>query len=99
MILKVVGGVVRRALDPDVELLQDPPGRQLSGSQLLVRPRPDPLGGAVVEEIVEAEVALQLQMSPVIERVPQAAGDGGGPGFELLERFGISGAETLRYAI
>jgi hypothetical protein len=96
VIPKIVSRVIGGALYPDRELLQDAVGRQAARLKLLVRPGPDALGGARVEQIADIEVALQLQMGPVIQRVAKAARYRRGPGLELVERVGVAGAEALR---
>ena len=45
--------------------------------------------------VVDPEIARQLEVGPVVERVAQAARDGCRPGQELLVGVGVAGAEAL----
>ena len=53
----------------------------------------------LVEQIVDAEVTLQLQVCPVIQRIAQAARHGRRPGEELLIGRRVAGAEALGHAV
>ena len=55
-------------------------------ASLLIGLLPDARGAGFIEQFVNAEVALQFQMRPVIERIAQRVRHGGGPGLELLKR-------------
>ena len=48
---------------------------------------------------MDAEVALQLQVRPLIKRVAQRVGNSSRPGQEFLVRRGISGDVLLRDAV
>ena len=60
---------------------------------------PDFRGGLAVEQTVETEVALQLEVRPVVERIAQRVRDGLGPGLKFLARRGVAGDEALVDAV
>ena len=96
---EIVGGIVRRAEDLHAEFREDAARRQFAGLQPLVRARPDALGRRLVEQVVDVEIAFQLEMGPVIQGVAQAPRHRGGPGLEFLVRLGVAGAEPFRDAV
>ena len=59
-----------------MELRQDAVGAQIAGGEPGVGPLPDSRRAALVEQLVEAEVTLQLQVRPVVERVAQGVRHG-----------------------
>ena len=69
------------------------------GGQFFVRLFPDFGGGFFVEQFRDAEITLQFQMRPVIERIAERVRHGGGPGLELVEGIGIARAKTFRDAV
>ena len=92
-----IGRVVGRADDGDLVGREDvvhPHAGQL-GIGLL----PDGVRRLRADDLVDAEVALQLEVRPVVERVAEGVGHGGAPGVELLARRGIPGADALRHAV
>ena len=96
---QVVGGIVGGAEGGDVELAEDALGAQFVGGQQFVGAVPDALRARFVEQFVDAEVALQLQVRPVIQRVAQGIGHGAGPGQELLVGVHRPGAKPLVHAV
>jgi len=60
---------------------------------------PDFGSGAFVEEFVNAEIALQFEMRPMVERIAETVGDGGSPGEEFVIRGCVTGAERFGDAI
>ena len=67
--------------------------------QLLVGRRPDPIGVLAVEQLADAEVALQLEMGPVIQRVAQRLRHRRRPGAELVQRPRVAGAVAFVDAV
>ena len=60
--------------------------------QQLVGALPDGGRTLFIEQFFDVEIALQLQVRPVIERIAQRRGYGLGPGLELVKRSCIPGA-------
>jgi hypothetical protein len=65
----------------------------------LVGMLPDYGSGAFIEKFIDAEIALQFEMSPMVERIAEATGDGGGPGEEFVIAGSVAGAEGFRDTI
>ena len=99
MVIERIGRIVGRAHRADVERPQDAMGGQLIRAQPLVGRLPDRRRRLLVEQIVDAEVTLQLQVCPVIQRIAQAARHGRRPGEELLIGRRVAGAEALGHAV
>ena len=99
MMVERIGRIVGRADRANVELLQDAVRGQLVRVEPFVRRLPDRRRRLLVEQLVDAEVAPQLEMGPVIERIAQALRHGRGPRQELLVRRGVAGAEALRHPV
>ena len=83
---QVVGRIVGGADRLHVELAQDAVRAQFVRGQQRVGLLPDARGAALVQQFVDAEVALQLQVRPVVERIAQRVRHGARPGQELLVR-------------
>src|ERR1700728_4489697 len=60
---------------------------------------PDTWSGGSVEQFGDAEVTLQFEMCPMVERITQGVWDCAGPGEELLIRGCVARAISLRLAI
>ena len=97
--LQAVGGVVGRADHFDVHPPENAPGGEVARGQLPVGLVPDPLGGCVVEQVVDPKVAAQLQMRPVEERIAERVRHGLGPRLEFLPRGGGAGDPLLGDAV
>src|SRR5688572_22532761 len=63
-----LGWIVRGAYGLDAEFSQNPVRAQLRRPECRVRALPDCTGARWVQQFVHVEVALQLEMSPVVER-------------------------------
>ena len=99
VILERVGGVVGGDDERHAVFLQQPLRAVLRPGQQGVGFFPDPGGALLVDDLVDAEVAQELEMAPVIKRIAQRVGDGPdeGPVFFLVGR--VAGAEALGYAV
>ena len=60
---------------------------------------PNLLRGLAIEERVDTEVALQLQVRPMIQRIAQRVGNRLGPRLEFFPRRRIAGAKTFLHAV
>ena len=99
VMFQAVHRIVRGANDLDLEFLQYALRGQFGGGQFFVRLFPDFAGGFFVEQIGDAEITLQFQMRPVIERVAERVRHGGRPGLELVKWTGAARAKTFRDAV
>ena len=98
--VQVVGGVVRRADDVDVELADEGLAAEFGRGELGVALLEDLAGRGGRQELVDAEDALQLQMRPVVERVAHRVGHGLRPLLEGLPRAARAARDVfLRYAV
>ena len=82
-----------------LNLLQNPVRAQLVGGQQRVGLFPDARRGVLIQQFVDAEVALQLQVRPVVQRIAQRVRHRARPGQELLVRRRVAGAVALRHAV
>ncbi len=87
--------IVGRADRLHAELSENALRAELRRLQPLVGLLPHARGRLLVQQLVDAEVALQLEMRPVIERVAQAVRHGLRPRQELVVRIGVARAEPL----
>ena len=92
---RIVGGAERPHLEAREDALRVQPFR----GQLLVGRRPDPIGVPAVEQLADAEVALELEMGPVIQRVAQRLRHRRRPGAELVQRPRVAGAVAFVDAV
>ena len=60
---------------------------------------PDGGSGFLVEQLLDAEVALQLQVRPVVERIAQGVRDGACPGEEFVIGICVARDVALGFAI
>ena len=61
---------------------------------------PDFGGGVGAEqEIVDTEIAGELQVAPVVQRIAQQVGEDAGEGVEFLAVAGVAGAEAFGHAV
>jgi hypothetical protein len=88
---RIVGGADRL----DAELAEDPLRAQLRRFQRLVRAVPHAVGALLIQQFVDAEVTLQLEMRPVIERIAQRLRHRLRPRKKLVARRSVAGAELL----
>jgi len=77
--LQVVGGVVGGAEGAHTEFRQNSLGGQFWSFQKPVGVLPDFRRRSFIQQFVDAEIALQFEMRPVIERIAEAMRDRGGP--------------------
>ena len=97
---QVVGGVVGGAEGPHVELRQDAVGAQIVRWRASSLARSQMRGALrLVEQLVDAEIALQLQVGPVIQRIAQRIRNGARPGQEFFVRRRVAGAIALVDAV
>ncbi len=95
---QVVGRVVGGADGLHMEALQNAVGAQVLAGKLRVSFVPDSGGGGFVQQFVDPEVALQLQVGPVVERIAQRLRHGARPSQKLVARIGITCAEPFVHA-
>ncbi len=99
VMLERVGGIVRGADGLDLARAQDAARGHLRLRQTRVGLLPDRGGGTLVERRGDAEVILQLEMSPVVKRIADQLRDRFGKCEILLVRRRVAGAEALRDAV
>ena len=97
--LEAVGWVVGRAHHLDLHPPENAPRGEVARGQLPVGLVPDPLGGGVVQDVIDAKVAAQLQVRPVEERIAERVRHGLGPRLEFFPRGGGAGDPLLRDAV
>src|SRR5262245_26260568 len=97
--LERVSGIVSRTEARDVEPAQDAVCAERRIGQARDRALPDRRRRLLVQQIVDAEVANELEMRPVIERIAQRRRYGARPGDEFLVRARIAGAVAFGYAV
>jgi len=96
MIFQAVHWIVGGADGLDVEFFEDALRRQRRRGQFFVRRFPDFFRRRSVEQFRDAEIALQFQVRPVIQRIAQRLRNGLGPREKLVMRRGGAGAEFFR---
>src|SRR5207248_6448869 len=96
MIFEAVSRIIGGADCAYLEALEDPLcGEFVVAGQESVGPLPD-LGSSVfVEQLVDSEIALQLEVGPMIERIAQGVRHSAGPGEKLFIGLRVAGAITL----
>ena len=82
VVLQVVGGIVGGAHRAHVHPGEQGPGTEGRRGELGVAGLPDHRRGAFAERLMDAEIALQLQVGPMVERVADQGRHGLGPGQE-----------------
>ena len=92
---QIIGRVVGGAQRFHPELAEDPLGAQLRRGQQFIGPPPHVGPRAFVQQAIDAEVACQLQVGPVVERVAQGVRRRPRPGHELLKRLRVAGHVAL----
>ncbi len=85
MVFQTVSGVVRRAKRRDLRLGQDAVDGELGFRQQGVGLRPDRRGACLVDHLLDAEIAAQLQVRPEVERIAHELRHGARVGVELLQ--------------
>ena len=98
MMSQVVCGIIRSANDVHAKLLHNGLRRE-SVSQCLVCVFPNLESGVLVERLCHAEITLQLQMSPVINRITKSIRNGSRPLLEFVVGRSVAGAEALGNSI
>jgi hypothetical protein len=96
---EIVGGVVRGAHRLHLKLAQDPVRAQFGRGQPRVGLLPHTWSALGVQQLIDAEVALQLQMRPVIQRIAQGRRHRTGPRLEFLDRRSAAGAVAFGHSI
>ncbi|MNV31654.1 hypothetical protein D3C71_1229690 [compost metagenome] len=99
MIFKAVGRIICRADDLNTGLLNELPRAEASAGESLVRPLPDGRSVLGVQNVRNSEVAPQLQMGPMIERIANCRGQRPSKCQELLVIFPVSGYIPLLYSV
>ena len=99
VILEIVSRIVGRAERLHLEFPQDPVRSQVVGGEQRVCLFPDRGRAALVEQLVDAEVALQFEVRPVVQRIAQRVRHRASPRHEFLERRGIAGTVALGHAV
>ena len=98
MMLKIIGGIVGGAHNFHVKLLQNCVRGQLLRKQS-IGALPDSGGRGFIQKIRNAEISLQLEMGPMIERVAQRVGNGSCPSQKFFIGRSVPGDVVLRDAI
>ena len=98
VVLEVVRRVVRRAHELDVGPLDQGAGAHVLALQLFPAQVPDLLGGVRAEDAVKAEVALELQMAPVVQGIADGAREDLRVLLKLLAVGGVAGDVLLLHA-
>ncbi len=96
MPLKIIHGIVCGAKHLDLLHAKKILHRECRGLELCVGLIPDGLGSSRRQGRCDAEVALQLQVCPVIEGISDTVLNGIGPGQELLIGIAVAGDQGLR---
>ena len=96
---QIIGWIIRGANGGDVEFFQDATCGEFGAGQLFVGFFPNSRGALLIQQFVDAKVAFEFQMSPVIERIAQGVRHRRRPGAELGERFRRARAEVLRNSV
>ena len=98
MVPKIIDGIVGGADDLNAKLLQDALRRQLTG-QCSIRCFPNRRSRSLVQQLRNSEVALQLEMRPVVQRIAQRVRNGSRPGQKLLVGRSVPGNVFFRHAV
>ncbi len=98
MMTEIVGRIIGGADDFDVKFLKDALRGEIVGEKG-VGALPDGRRGGFVEQVGDSEIALQLEMSPMIKGIAQGVGNGAGPSQEFFVRGGITGDVSFGDAI
>ena len=97
MMAEIIGGVVGGADDFNVEFLKNSLRCQALESSVGVLP--DGRRGFLVEQVSDAEVALQFEMRPVVKRIAQCVGYGACPGEKFFVGRGVASDVLFRNAV
>ena len=87
---KIIGRIVGCTDNLYSELLQNSVCRQIL-RECGIGTLPDRLGRVLIEQVSDSEVALQFEVSPVVERIAQRVGNGSRPCQKFLVRGCIAG--------
>ena len=98
VIFQIARRIVGRADDLHIELFNQPARTEFLRGQHGVRVFPDGRSRALVQRLFDAENALQLQVRPVIQRVPDSHGNALGVGQELLIVVSVAANQALVHA-
>ena len=100
MVRQVVDGIVGRADDGHLELGEDAVHGKRGLLQFRVGQLPDFRGVLFVDQQIDAEIAAQLEVRPVVQRVAQRLRHGPRVGEKLVViARGVPGDEVLRHAV
>ena len=98
MVAQVVGGVIGGANDLHVKLAKNAVGGQIVGKSR-IRALPDGRSRFLLQHFADYDIAMELEMRPVINRIAQRVRDGARPCQELFVRRRISGDVSFGYAV
>src|SRR5258705_6836520 len=99
MVFEGIGRVIRGADSGHMEFFQDSVHRQVFLPKPAIRAIPDTCRGLFAEQIVDTKITLQLEMSPMVERIAKRMGNSARPSTEFFKGSAISGAEFFRYTV
>lgn len=92
MSLQVVGRIIGGAKRLHAKFFQDSVRAEVIGGQKLIGALPNCGRGFFIEQLIDSEIADQLEMGPMVERIAQSAGHGRCPGQEFFIGRGIARA-------
>ena len=99
VMFQVVNRIIRGADRRHPEASQNALGGEFGAGELLIRLLPDADSAGFIEQLINAEVALQFEMRPVIQRVAQRLRHGGRPGLKFGQRGCVARAIHFRHAV
>ncbi len=99
VVLQAIHWIISCAQGDHAEPFENPLRAENRRRQLPARLLPDARCALFVQQFINAEVALKLQVSPVIEGIAQRVRHRGRPGLELLKGRGHAGAKALGCAV
>ena len=99
VVFQSVGGVVGGADYFHFELLHDSQGVKFGPLQSGVGALPDGCCGGFVKDVVDAEIALQFKVGPVVKGIAKSVGNGAGPCQEFVKVGSVAGAEVFGHSI
>ena len=94
-----VDGVVGGANDLDLEFFQNARGRKIRLGELAVRFVPDFARGVGRDQAIDAEVAFQFEMAPMVKRISQRVWHGLAPREKFFIGLGFARAKFFRNSI
>ena len=88
MVVKWVGGIIGGADDAHIEFFQQPMNGKIRLRDLRIGPLPNLVCCGGRQHEVDAKIALQLDVGPVVDRIAKGVGHGLCPCLEFLARSG-----------